>query len=501
MRGLFKMIENTKNEKFNRFIKVYGKILSSNYFPFITAVFLIAFYYLEWDLVAFYYMTFVGVSMLLFLKDLTPLIIHVLFLYVTISYGNSPSPMAGNSDYYTRTYVLVNIGIVLTVFLAAVGARIFMTVWKGRLKISPTLISLFVLAAVLLLNGLFVRYNSYDENGAFVLEKALRLPSFTFGVVMAACFLVGFTVFAGNVEKCEANYIKIGWGFFAFGVLLLIELFVHYITKWDSVFVDGSIEKPAITFGWGVWITMGMLLVLCIPPVCLLASKYKYGYGFTFFAALLAAGAFMTVSRQAMLGAALFFPVCSIIAAVKGKNRILHLITLVGMALIIIVVAASSWDAILRIFDDAFQNLFGENGEFLGNGRARIMKLALDYFIRNPIFGAGFFVRLDDANFTGLAFIPQMVCNTFCQMLSACGIIGLLVYVGHRAVTVYYAVRRPNLNKTFIALAVSVILFLSMFDNHIFYIFPTLVYGALLSLICENEPVKLKQRKTVAVSA
>ena len=94
MNETFAKIKNSKT------VGMIQKILSSKYFPFVTAAVTLLSYYLGWDVVLFYYIAIAGILMLLFLDDITPIISLFLFMSVSISLINTPSPTMGNSDYY-----------------------------------------------------------------------------------------------------------------------------------------------------------------------------------------------------------------------------------------------------------------------------------------------------------------------------------------------------------------------------------------------------------------
>ena len=77
--------------------------------------------------------------------------------------------------------------------------------------------------------------------------------------------------------------------------------------------------------------------------------------------------------------------------------------------------------------------------------------------------------------------------NTILQLLSSCGIVGLIAYLIHRTQTVISFFRKITLQRSFIALTILSILVISLFDNHIFNIFPTIIYGALTAIFEKSE--------------
>ena len=77
--------------------------------------------------------------------------------------------------------------------------------------------------------------------------------------------------------------------------------------------------------------------------------------------------------------------------------------------------------------------------------------------------------------------------NTVLQLLSSCGIVGLIAYLIHRTQTVISFFRKITLQRSFIALTILSILVICLFDNHIFNIFPTIIYGALTAIFDKSE--------------
>lgn len=448
---------------------VIKEILSSHVFPFFTASLVMLCYYLGWDMVTICYLGIVTLAMVLLLDDLTPLVSHLFFFSVIISKQHTPSEMAFAPDpgYFMRPANLALIGILLVLIFIAIILR-FVTVFKEKkFKPTPVFCGICALACAFLLNGIGKQgYSGYD---------------FLYGLIMAAVYVVIFALIACNVKLCEENYRKICFGFLALSLVLVIELFAIYISNRRGMLnEDGEIIKEMVVLGWGIWNTVGMMLVICIPPIVMLSTKYEYGFGFIFYATLLAVAAFLTTSRQAMVGAAVIYPCSLILAVIKSKNRTLNLFTIIGILAIGTIVVIAKWDKIIRLLGSVFDNMFDENGVLYGNGRMRLIKVAMQFFIRNPLFGSGLFLNFQENDFTGLQFVPEFACNTFAEILASCGIVGFVTYILHRVQTFVYFAKNPTFNKTYIALIISGLLIISLFDNHMFNILPNLIYSSLL---------------------
>ena len=191
----------------------------------------------------------------------------------------------------------------------------------------------------------------------------------------------------------------------------------------------------------------------------------------------------LTISRQAMVGAAIIYPASIITAVIKNKNRKATLITFGALVFVGLAVVIWKWNSIMGVLGKVSGNLFGEDDAFDGNGRLPLVKRAVQYFIEYPIFGTGFHVAFpEDAGFVGLdGFIPAMAHNTFAELIGTCGILGLFAYLFHRIQTVIaFTDGKMNICKLYIAFSLSELLILSLFDNHIFYLFPTIIYSSIL---------------------
>ena len=455
------------------FIETVKLILSSRIFPFFMGAVSLLFYYCGWDIATIYFLGITGSATVLLLDDLTPIIPQFLFLDVIISVNHSPSQMAAESGYYSNPVIYWQAIIVVGVYVAAILARIAFSVKRGTFKPNPVFFGLCAFSLVLVLNGIgSVGYSAFN---------------LMYGIFMAFFFLAIFMLLSGNAQLNEENYKKIGWGFFAFSLVLVIELAVVYITKWNSGLftAEGAVDKQQIVFGWGIWNTMGMLLVISIPAVMMLASKYEYGFFFLVYASLLALCAVLTMSRQAMVGAVIAYPASLIVCLVKSKARSLNAVAAGGVIAIAAIIVAAKWDLIGTLLGSVKDGMFSPEGELSGNQRIPLIEKALKNFLGNPVFGSGFFAgelghELNDVDYTGLGFVPEMACNTLAQVLGACGMIGIAIYCVHRIQTIIAFAEKPNFNKLYIAVLISALLIMSLFDNHMFYIFPTMYYSSLL---------------------
>lgn len=474
------MKELTQKIKNSAAYRTFKDIISSKFFPFFTCALFLLFYYAGLDIVAIYYIGILAVLILLTLDDVTPIIHVFLFMNVMISSKNSPSVTTGGSEYFFRTHIVVQIIIIIALVVCAFLFRLFLTVRRKEFKPTPVFYGLCALAAAFLLNG--------------VLSENYNPMNLVYGIFMAFFFLVVFALMKDNVRTDNDAFERIAFAFLALSVLLLVELAVAYINT-DNLFNEHGIDRYKLMFGWGVYNTMGMLIVISIPPVMYLAGKYGYGYFFVY-AIVLTAAAFLSTSRQAMIGAVAVFPICFILLLIKGRHRIVNL-CIAGVALLALgIIVGVFWDKVFGFFKRIFDNVIVD-GNLNGSGRWGLWQTGWKEFLSAPLFGTGFYADLPpDLDTIGLDIIPLMYHNTVIQLIAACGIFGLAAYILHRVQTVISFFRYVTPERTFIALTLFGLLVMNLFDNHIFYILPTLVYSSLIAVLVKSE--RRRDTETIA---
>lgn len=452
-------------------VKYIKAALLSKYFPFVTAAVVLACYYLSLDLVAILYIGVTGTLITLLSDDITPLITDLLFVRVTLSWKHSPDGSKGNSDYFSRPEILTPIIIITVIFLSALIYRLVIACIRKKFRFSPTFFTLCGLCAALLLNGAFSKY-----------YNAL---SFMYGAVLTVLFLGLFAVFKDNITANKKTFEHIAYGFTAFSVLLLVELAVLYIAK-DNLFIRIKDDRNLISFGWGPYTSYGVQLAMCIPAVFYLATKKKYGVVYTAYSVFLFLGVILCCSRQAMISAAIIYPVCALILIIKGGCKIANLCIIAAALIAGIVTVGILQDKIFDFFRTIFSNVF-QNGELNGSGRMLLWRQAIDDFRQCPIFGVGFYKGKTGGLHLGSRLTPVMYHNTVLQMLGACGIAGLAAYTAHRVQTAVCYFKNVTVERTAVALIIAVLLINSLMDIHLFNIFPTAVYSLLLAVLDKSE--------------
>ena len=455
-------------------VKWISNFIGSKLFPIVLAAVILLCYYLGWDIVMIWFVAICSVGILLTCRDATPAFAIFLFINIIISLKNSPSVLGNESDYFMRPEIYGQVIAAISLCVIGLVARLTYNIYTKTFKPSPMFFGICALCAAFLLNGvLFEGYEPLDT---------------VFGLFLTAMYILIFILISSNITPTKGTFEKIAFYCCVLFVVLAIELIVAY-TTYDDLFVNGFVDRVKLFFGWGMYNTIGMLFCVCIPAWFYLAITQKYGWIYTVLGILNITITFFTFSRQSMLGAAVIGLVCVIWLLIcrKGRDRLINIVILVTAMVCVGIVILAKWDKLAVYIQSIIDNLND------GGNRIELWKRAIEDFLKAPVFGVGFYYLKDlDVGFVGLDIIPKMYHNTILQILGACGIVGLAAYLLHRVQTVISLLKNINLERLYVAFTGGALLFVSLFDNHMFYLFPTLLYVGLVGLLKASENKKFK---------
>ncbi len=481
--GLKQIGEKIENCKATQIIR---RALGSCYFPLVTAAVCIACYYLGWDIVNIWYLCLCGTAIMICCKDVSPVLCIVLFLSLLPSAQHSPRIDGFSSGYLVSPPILAQEIIGVTFFGSSLLYRLVAGVFNGNFKITPMFWTVVALSVAFMLGGLF--YSHYT------------ILNFVYGLALAGV-LIGFYIFScGNIKIDEKTFIRIAYYFIAvFGTAALF-LAVAYLT-YDGVIVDGKVMRGKLVFGWGTYNQLGLLLAMAIPAWFYLAGKHKYGFGFLLGGLANLVVVFLSMSRQAMVMGTVIFVACCVWLLIwdKGKKRIINASIMGAVVLVGFIGLAIMHDKVLPFFSSFLQGLA------TGNGRTRLWEEGMQNFLHKPLFGVGFFDPLAEEGNVGFTngklsnIIPRMCHNTFFQLISSCGLVGLVAYVVHRTQTVISVINNITNERVFVVMLLGVLLLMSLLDNHIFYFIMTAVYTLLVSLLAVTEKKDKKDARLATI--
>lgn len=483
---LEKIGERIESSKVTQFIR---RALSSYFFPLVTAVVSVGCYYLGWDIVNIWYLCICGTAIMVCCKDVSPVLCLILFFSLLPSPQHSPRFNGQTSNYLVSTPILAQEIIAATFFLGTVVFRLVWGIVRRQFKITPLFWGIVALSAGLCLSGAF--YTSYTAKNLL------------YGLALSAIIVV-FYIFCYCNFKIDQNSLKkISTYFIAVAAAVALELVVAYITN-RSAAAAGESWRGLLVFGWGTYNQAGLMLTMSVPAWFYLAGKYKRGYFFLLGAVANVATCFLSQSRQAMVMSAVILLACCVWILIwdKGRKRIIDL-AMMGAVIVVLAIIAGVCFGQLKSF---LVGAIDSGSLSTGSGRTSLWKQGWNNFKHQPLFGVGFYNpkaqgTYVDGNLVGseVGFfipgdlshsIPRMCHNTVFELLSACGIVGLGVYLFHRVQTVISFIRNITPERTLIAATMGVLLLTSLLDNHLFYFITTIQYAILLSMLSVTEKKK-----------
>lgn len=419
--------------------------------------------------IAFYAITAVAVVFTtVFSRDTKPLLAPVLMAVYAVSWQHTPQTPYESDFFYSRGVQIYF--LCLGVLLVACMLFRFIVFPQDRnfFKESKLRLGIILMTAAFLLNG--VGFGGYT------------IADLPFGLLMALSFFAFYIYFYNTlyVDKTTGTYV--GYLCIMAAGIIFLQLCKVYI--FDGVIVDGSPDPNLIKAGWGMKNNVGGMLATFFPACFFIAYKRKklgwlfYALGFVFFV-----GVCLTQSRASTLvGGIILIVIAIYLSIVKSPIRkfawVFNAVAVVGSAIF----AAVRWDIVQVIFYSFSR--FGWND----SSRFRIWLDGLNNFLRAPIFGVGFYepIRPDwSYNIENWVF-PDMYHNTFVQMLACCGAFGLIAYVVHILQVTFAVKKSPSPESLFYVIILLGIFGMSLLDNHLFHVYPAMVYSVFL-LLSERE--------------
>lgn len=414
---------------------------------------------------------FFGASMLV-CDSIRPMItILCTFMYQVPLLHTPGGPV--ESDYYLTGAPFV-ILVISAIAVLSILVYIFVKfkVLSGlSFRKTPLLISTLVLSGAFLLNGAF--------------SSTWQAGDLAYGVVQAIMFPLCFYLFYKGL-RAEKDVAELGryvsYVAALMGLLLAFEMAELYIfgndfygTLFDS---SGAVIKDRIHLGFATWNPVGVTIAVLIPAIFygVLVGKYPWLYfaaaTVTYLAAL------STFSRNAMIVSTLAYAACVIIACFVGDKKrklVFRIVALAGCAAVLFVVIAF-WDKIAVLARDLLERGLSDNGRF------RLWNIAIENFKSHPVFGTGFYHFTSPDLFNYSPAIPLMAHQTFLQLMSSMGFVGLAAYIYYRVDTLEMFFKKPTLMKTMLGLSALVLLLESLADNFIFTVFPLFFYSIALAV-------------------
>ncbi len=413
---------------------------------------------------------------LLLCNDLRFAILPVLALIFTVSVKDYQPNAPGYAERYLNPPVLVTVGIILTVFFAALIR--FVVIHRRSANPFPKkgmLLSLSIFCVAMLCNGFFS--NNYTPKNLL------------FAFITTVSLLLLYALFSLFVKFDHSSVDYLMYCLVLAGLVIVAELIFAYFNTVQ--FENGEIVKGSVVLGWGVWTNIGGMLAFLMPACFYFARSHKHGWIGFLLGLLEYFCIVLSQSRGALLIGTGILGICLVYLSISGKNRKQNRILTGGIILCGAIGLIFLSDKLISLVENFLNQGFDDNG------RLSMWQIGWSNFLDYPIFGSGFY---DSHIMEGwdMGFYPYLYHNTPIQLLGACGIVGALAYIYHRFCTVRMVLRRPDPQKTFLAICILGLLLFSLTDVLFFKTYPTLYYSVMLLFMDQIDIFNSKEKATVA---
>lgn len=470
---MFQYIFKNENKYVNRIDQFFG----SNYYIFLVAIFTLfsELFALEIPLYYFYVLFCLGISFL-FCKDMKALLPPLFFGYVSVSL---------KTNYYEAGKNLFNettwphfIFLISMIAVLLISRLIVDNIARKNTRLPRLFFGYLLFMLIFPLSGVFSPY--------YASREAL------FGFLVGVSYFIPFVAayYAVDFKTLRKDYFA--YLLLAFGLCLSAQVLVIYFQHMKDI-TSGNFYNGLIRTGWGIKNNIGGMLTLALPGPIYLATKRKnyplYIFLNLFFFTVVA----LTESRGSLLAASIVELVMFIYFIIlKKKKRIpvvICLLIFIGIAIVFLFTVIHFFPSVLNYIVSTLKNLTFEG---LSSGRTDLWKVGMKNFITEPFLGSGYFNVPQELNcgYTPPSFIPIRMHNTYVQLLSSTGIVGLFVYLYHRFESCLLIFRRISKEKVFMFFFFMCYLGCSAVDCHFFNLGPALLY-AVMSALAEGNDIQM----------
>lgn len=459
----------TNAMKQNRVIHGINRFMESAWFVALVCLMTVISNVLGAELIVYPLFILFGIYIALFGRDFLPIMSIVICCYIAPSVHNNPGRNENSIFYPENGGIVLVVCFVLFVIAAAIrlitdkelgGKRFFLH--KRKLGLGMA-----ILGCAYMLAGAFS--GRYFENG---------YHNLLFALIQFFAIFAFYWFFCGAVKWEQVNSDYFAWVGLGVGLTVCAEIIGIFVT--EQVIVNSKIQTSLIASGWGNANNIGCMVAMMIPFAIGLARSTKKIWLFCSLGVVMLLITCLTCSRTA-IGAGVIIYILSMLPALRDKSQRKQILIFNALSLILFI-------GLFLIFKGYLDRLFAELRNRGLNPRMReiIYPEGLRTFLKNPIFGEGFYPSTDKIyEWSSLdrlkAFLPARWHNTVIQLLASCGTVGMLAYSFHRFQTVRIFWKQRKTQILFVGLSVAALLLMSLLDCHFFNIGPTLFYSMALA--------------------
>lgn len=404
----------------------------------------------------------------LFCKDTRGVIAPAVLVVYSMSWKHTTQPPY-QSDFLNSVPFAVAVGVLGAFVVAAMILRVVLFREKEAFSRSKTAAGLLLLCAAFLWNGAF--------------SKEFVTKDIFLGILIALSFGALYFFFGATLKRGEKYGTYFAYVLSLASAVIFLQIVKLLLFGHDApsghipVIEDGSINKDLMIAGWGMSNNVGGMLAMFVPAQLYLAYKLRRGYLFYVLAFVQMGAVCFTLSRSSLLvGGAMLAAGAILLSVVKSPYRKFYRIFNICVLVVGVAGCLLFYEKIVDLFYTIFERGFSDSNRF------KIWKNGLLNFLKDPPFGVGFYAPFYvDVNIENW-FFPDMYHNIFIQILASCGLFGIFAYAFHLSQVLNLFVRKFSAERILYLAVFLMLSGTSLLDNHLFHIFPALVYSVTLCL-------------------
>ena len=470
--------------KYSNFIQKLNKFSYSIWSLIFISFLTLSAYIFSLEIYFYLFIALYVVYICLFCDDLLPIVCLFIFCYISPSRENNPGLNTNSVFYNLKGTLVLIIAVVCTI---SILSRIIIDKNMGLKKLFTQ--KKYLLSGMIILGIAYILSGIGSKNYGEYFFNNLIFALLQFLSIFLIYFIFSTTIDWKKIPRFYFSYMCI-----LIGIVASLEIVYIYLTK--NVILNGIINRSLLFTGWGTYNNVGAMIAITIPFAFYLACKKKNNYIYLILATLLLLGTILSCSRGSILGAVVIYIISFIVSLFKADNKKIFWISSSILIIIAIIIGLIFFNELIKLFSKVPKIIESTDGDVKVNDSSRfyIYKEGFKAFLKYPIFGQTFyptnFVPYDFSIIDSFSsFFPPRWHNTIIQLLSSCGIVGILAYGFHRFQTIKLIIKKPSLEKTFIGLSILTLLAISMLDCHMFNIGPTMFYSIAL-MFAENTKQK-----------
>lgn len=438
----------------NKITKNIDLVLSSYYFPFFLGLMLLISNLFSLEIACFSIIFILGISIFLFCKNPKGIIGIILMYQMAMSYKNGPSNVLNPSvpTIYDNKGLMIYFGIGIgLVFLAAIFNFIIYDQYKKIFKKSLLLLPpLIILSIGYVMGGVGSNYLS-TNNLIYALSNI--------GMIL------GIYIYFSDIgfDEKDDSFKYISYIMLVTSIVIGLELVYVYFT--NNVIVNGAIDKDALRTGWGIQNTFSCFLALSTPFIVSLIVKEKCKYPYVIALIFNILSIIATLSRNGFM--LIVFEIIVILIYLIVKKKISKKVLIITSSITLVIVGL----CLILFFDEIYALVKPViDLGFNLNGRNELYEEGINNFLESPIFGTGWLkTAYIEVSNKPISFAPNSKFhNIFIQLLSSCGIFGLLAWLFFVLYIGYICFKYKSKENMILFFVFFTLIFANLFDKFFF---------------------------------